>query len=607
MSKPILYKDNETDFSHNGIGILSDCILCEVTEERNGGFELIMKYPSSGIHYSDITDRSIIKAKTNQSDKTQLFRVYARSKPMNGIVTISAAHISYDLSGIPVSPFSASSAGAAMVGFSNNAAVDCPFDFWTDKQTEAAFSVNVPKSIRSCFGGSSGSILDVYGGEFEFDNYTVRLYNSRGENRGVSIRYGKNMTDIKQDENCAAVYTGVYPYWLDANGENLVQLDEKIVNASGNYNFVKIKPLDLSSYFDEQPTQEQLLSRAESYMEENEIGIPTVSLTVSFAQLDQTEEYKGMAFLDRVFLCDTVNVEFPALGVSTTAKATKIIYDVLLDRVKSVTLGSVRTNIVDTVVKQQQSIEKVESPTFLQQAVSNATNWITSGNGYVVISKNEDGQASEILIMDTPDIETATNIWRWNSGGLGYSSTGYAGPYTTAITQDGQIVADFVATGTLNANIIKSGVLQSNDGNFLVNLDTGEISITGYSTSEELEAVNEEIVTIKTESGDLAITLQSIVDNGTTKVVTKIGYTFDDSGLHIQKSGSEIKNTIDDTGMYVTRSGETMLKANADGVEATDLKARNYLIVGEHSRLEDYSNGIDTKRTAVFWIDGEGE
>lgn len=607
MSKPVLYAETETDFTNNGIGILSDCVSCEVTEVRNGEFELTMKYPSSGIHYADITDRAIIKSRINQSDKPQLFRVYSCSKPMNGIVTVSAAHISYDLSGIPVVPFSASSAAEAMAGLKNKSAVDCPFEFWTDKETVATFSSEIPKSIRACLGGSSGSILDVYGGELEFDNYTVKLYNSRGENRGVTIRYGKNLTDIKQDENCSSVYTGVYPYWLDTNGENLLQLDELIVNASGNYNFSKIKTLDLSSYFDERPTQDQLRQRAERYMTENDIGIPKISLTVSFAQLDQTEEYKGMAFLDRVFLCDTVNVEFPALGVSTTAKAIKIVYDVLLDRVKSVTLGSSSSSIIDTVVNQQQAIEKVESPTYLQQAVSNATNWITNGNGYVVISKNDDGQASEILIMDTPDINTAVNVWRWNSGGLGYSSTGYAGPYTTAITQDGKIVADFVTTGVLNANIISSGVLQSNNGNFSFNLDTGEMYITGYSTSEEVNVLTEELLTIKTESGNLAITLQDIVDNGTTKVITKIGYTFDDSGLHIQKGGSEIENTIDDTGMYVTRSGEMMLKANADGVEATDLKAKNYLLIGNYCRIEDYSNGSDTKRTAIFWLDEEGE
>jgi phage minor structural protein len=177
---------------------------------------------------------------------------------MNGIVTVLAEHISYDLSGIPVKPFYASTASSALIGLKNNAVVDCPFDFWTDKSTSANFKVSVPASIRSRLGGVAGSILDVYGGEYEFDNFTVKLHNSRGQNRAVSIRYGKNLTDIQQDQNCSNVATGVYPYWSGVvdDVELLVELPEKIINAPGTYNFVKIRTLDLSSNFETQPTVE---------------------------------------------------------------------------------------------------------------------------------------------------------------------------------------------------------------------------------------------------------------------------------------------------------------------------------------------------------------
>ena len=349
MSYPILYSATETNFDHNGIGILSACVSCEVTEEANGIFELAMQYPMDGVHFAEIGDRAIVKAKADQFRDPQLFRVYAISKPMNGIVTVLAEHISYDLSGIPVKTFSASTAPSALTGLKNNAVVECPFNFWTDKATQANFKVSVPASIRSRLGGVAGSILDVYGGEYEFDNFTVKLHNNRGQNRGVSIRYGKNLTDIQQDQNCSNVATGVYPYWVDSEGAVLVELPEKIVKAPGTYNFVKIRTLDLSSEFETQPTVEQLRSKTESYIKNNNIGVPSVSLTVSFVQLDQTEEYKGLKLLEKVSLFDTVNVEFPALGVSATAKAVKIVYDVVADRVKSVTLGSVRSNIADTI------------------------------------------------------------------------------------------------------------------------------------------------------------------------------------------------------------------------------------------------------------------
>ena len=356
MSYPILYNATETNFDHNGIGILSACVSCEVTEEANGIFELAMTYPMDGVHFADIGDRAIIKAKADQFREPQLFRVYAISKPINGIVTVLAEHISYDLSGIPVKPFSAPTASSALSMLKTNAVVDCPFDFWTDKATQANFKVSVPASIRSRLGGVTGSILDVYGGEYEFDNFTVKLHNNRGQNRGVSIRYGKNLTDIQQDQNCSNVATGVYPYWVDSEGAVLVELPEKIVNAPGTYNFVKIRTLDLSAEFETQPTVDQLRSRTESYIKANNIGVPVVSWSVSFEQLSKSEEYKHLALLERVSLFDTVNVEFPALGVSATAKAVKIVYDVIADRVKSITLGSVRANIADTVAKQGQEI-----------------------------------------------------------------------------------------------------------------------------------------------------------------------------------------------------------------------------------------------------------
>ena len=457
MSYPILYSSTETDFSNNGLGILGDCISCEVTEEANGIFELAMQYPMSGVHYEDIVDRSIIKSKADQFRDQQLFRVYAISKPMSGIVTVLAEHISYDLSGIPVSPFSAQNAPAALSGLKSNAVVDCPFEFWTDKDTSGSFSVPVPSSIRSRLGGITGSILDVYGGEFEFDNYTVKLHNNRGMNRGVSIRYGKNLTDIKQEQNCASVATGIYPYWAgDVDGNTvLVELPEKIIKAKGTYNFVRIRTLDLSSEFEEQPTVDQLRAKAENYVESNNIGVPTVSLSVSFAQLEQSEEYKGLKLLERVSLFETVNVEFPALGVSATAKAVKLIYDALADRVKSITLGSVKANIADTIVEQQQEIAKAPTKTELERAKEAATAWLTNGKGYAYFRKDDLGNIVDILFMDTQDTSTAVNVMRVGQSGIGFSHNGVNGPYESAWTIDGKFVADFIATGTLDAAQVK--------------------------------------------------------------------------------------------------------------------------------------------------------
>ena len=420
--------------------------------------------------------------------------MYAISKPMNGIVTVLAEHISYDLSGIPVKPFSAPTASSALSMLKSNAVVDCPFDFWTDKNTQANFKVSVPASIRSRLGGVAGSILDVYGGEFELDNYTVKLHNHRGTNRGVSIRYGKNLTDIQQDQNCSNVATGVYPYWVDSEGKTLVELPERIVNAPGTYNFVKIRTLDFSSEFETQPTVDQLRAKTESYIKNNDIGVPSVSLTVSFAQLEQTEEYKHLKLLERVSLFDTVNVEFPALNVSATARVVKLVYDGLADRVKSVTLGSVRASIADTIATQQQEIQQTPTKSDLKRAQEAATDWLTNGKGYKVERRDDLGRVIDTLYMDTPDIETAVNIMRVGQSGIGFSHNGINGPYLSAWAIDGSFVADWITAGTLNAALVKvinliAEKLSSVNGDSSLNISGAEIQFS-YKTNETLTLEN---------------------------------------------------------------------------------------------------------------------
>lgn len=478
MSYPILYGSTETNFEHNGFGILSACVSCEVTEEANGIFELAMQYPMDGIHFEDIQSRSIIKAKLDQFREPQLFRVYNISNPsMNGIVKISAQHISYDLSGIPVAPFTADGVASALAGLKSNAVVDCPFKFWTDKATTGKFTVPHPASIRSRLGGVQGSILDIYGGEYEFDNFAVKLHNNRGMDRGVSVRYGKNLLSLKQEENCQNIATGIYPYWSDPETGAIVQLPEKIVNAPGEYDFEKIRTVDFTSYFQEQPTEEQLRSATERYIKNNEIGVPIVSLDVSFVQLQKSEEYKHLQLLERVSLFDTLSVEFPALKVSAMAKAVKIVYNVLLDRVEAVTLGSVRANIADTIVEQQKQIEQAPTKTDLQLAKEAATAWLTNGKGYKVERRSADGIVIDTLYLDTPDIDTAVNVLRIGQSGIGFSHSGVNGPYESAWTIDGNFVADFINSGTLNAALIKSGTIISKDGAISLDLSEGTLSI----------------------------------------------------------------------------------------------------------------------------------
>lgn len=453
--KPILFPSTATEFNTQGLGVLTDAISCTVTEERNGAFELTMQYPDTGVHFAEITDRCIIYAIPSPYRAPQPFRIYRITRPMDGIIMVYAQHITYDLSGVPLNPFTAVNAPDALSKLSLNAAVDSPFTFWTDKATVASFAVSTPSSTRSVLGGSSGSILDVYGGEYEWDGFTVRLYGHRGYDNGVVISYGKNLTDIEQDRNISNVATGIYPYWTNAEGA-LVTCDPKIVNAPGTYDFTRVVPVDFSNDFETQPTPAQLRARAEKYVEDNKIGIPKTSITASFVQLEQFPEYEDLALLEKCDLCDTVTIRYPRLGVEAKAEIVKIETDVLLERYNSVEIGDVRTNIADTIVGQQQEIKQKPSETYLREAVLALTETILGASGGAVrlLDTNNDGMPDTLYIADDPDPTKARNVWRFNHEGWGASDSGYNGPFSYGATLKNGMVADFITAGTLNADLV---------------------------------------------------------------------------------------------------------------------------------------------------------
>ena len=453
--KPILFPSTATEFNTQGLGVLTDAISCTVTEERNGAFELTMQYPDTGVHFAEITDRCIIYAIPSPYRAPQPFRIYRITRPMNGIIMVYAQHITYDLSGVPLNPFTAVNAPDALSKLSLNAAVDSPFTFWTDKSTVASFAVSTPSSTRSVLGGSSGSILDVYGGEYEWDGFTVRLYGHRGYDNGVVISYGKNLTDIEQDRNISNVATGIYPYWTNAEGA-LVTCDPKIVNAPGTYDFTRVVPVDFSNEFETQPTPAQLQARAEKYVEDNKIGIPKTSITASFVQLEQFPEYEDLALLEKCDLCDTVTIRYPQLGVEAKAEIVKIETDVLLERYNSVEIGDVRTNIADIIVGQQQEIKQKPSETYLREAVLALTETILGASGGAVrlLDTNNDGMPDTLYIADDPDPTKARKVWRFNHEGWGASSNGYNGPFSYGATLENGMVADFITAGTLNADLV---------------------------------------------------------------------------------------------------------------------------------------------------------
>ena len=493
---PIIYPAGAPDVRNNGLGRLSEATKCLVTEERNGQYELEMQYPITGRHYKEIVEERIIAARHDDSDDIQPFRIYKITRPMNGIVTVSARHISYQLSKVAVMPFAANTCAEALAGMIANSVGDCPFTIWTDKLLEANFSVDVPSSFRSLLGGTSGSILDVYGpGEYEWDKFTVKFHTHRGSNQDVMIRYGKNLTDVKKTTDTSNLWTGILPYWAgtdEAEQAILVTLPEKVIYSDMAESFVyrMVIPVDLSSAFQEQPTVEQLRSRAQAYVNANAAdGIPA-SIDVSFVALWQTEEYKNWAPLQKLKLCDTVTVYHKGLGIENKAKIVSVTYDVILERYEKMTIGEVKTNLGDSIRQISEEIKKdVPTSASVSQAISLATNILSgSTGGNIVINTNEKGQPIEILSMNTADIKTATKILKIDKNGISVSKAGYSGAFTVLLDIDGKLDAAALK-GIIDAALVKSGILSDKQSNVTWNMATGaftgkNVTITKLTATE---------------------------------------------------------------------------------------------------------------------------
>ena len=338
---PCLYDSREMKFDQNGIGKLADAQSCTVTEKRNGSYELKLICPADGIHAEMLEEGNIILAKPSDTMQPQPFRIYKITTPIDGKLEVQARHISYQLNFITVSPFAAGSCQAVMTGLKDHAASECPFSIWTDVASSTAFTVSVPASFRSCLGGMDYSVLDTYGGEFEWDRYLVKFHKARGADHNVHIIYGKNLTDFKMEKSIENTITGVHPYWVDNETQAVMELPEKVVLFSKkSVPYQKITVLDCTSAFQEKPSEAALREYAQNYIDTTDLTEPEIDITIDFVQLWNTPGYEDVVEAERVSLCDTVHVYISKLGIEVSSKVTETEYDSLLERYNSITLSN---------------------------------------------------------------------------------------------------------------------------------------------------------------------------------------------------------------------------------------------------------------------------
>lgn len=476
---PILYEAKTSDFTGNGTGFLKDATECMVKEVRNGTFELTLKYPENGVYADKLTEDAIIKAKPNNKDNDQLFRIYKSGKTIAGVNTFYAEHISYELNSNPICQpvIEGKNPQQAIEQVLSQAAVPNNYTAWSDIQTRNSTGVDDVISVRKMLGGVEGSILDTWGGEYQFDNFTIKLWKSRGKDTGETIRYGKNLITAEQEKNIANTVTAIFPYARYKKDETseeeiLVKLSEGIIKTpnADRYARLKCEPVDFSDKFkDGVVITEDMLRKVATAYAQSGIDEPSISIKASFQDMNKIKGNENLATFNSIDLCDIVTVIIEKLDIDVKAKVVSYTYNVLKERAEKVEIGETRTNLTkqitaeskeqaDRIIKTATFSEKLEAS--LKQRIADATAAITGNSGgYVVLYPPENPQ--EIFVMDTPDTKTAKNVWRWNKAGLGHSSNGVNGPFNVAIQQDGTIIADFIGAGELDGMLIKAGMVKA--------------------------------------------------------------------------------------------------------------------------------------------------
>ena len=423
-------------------------------------------------------------------------------------------------------------------------------------------------------GGVEGSILDTWGGEYQFDNFTIKLWKERGKDTGETIRYGKNLITAEQEKNIANAVTAIFPYARykkdeTSDDEILVKLSEGIIKTpnADRYARLKCEPVDFSDKFkDGTVITEDMLRKVATAYAQSGIDEPSISIKASFQDMNKIKGNENLATFNSIDLCDTVTVIIEKLGIDVKAKVVSYTYNVLKERAESVEIGETRTNLTkqitaeskeqaDRIIKTATFSEKLEAS--LKQRIADATAAITGNSGgYVVLYPPENPQ--EIFVMDTPDTKTAKNVWRWNKAGLGHSSNGVNGPFNVAIQQNGTIIADFIGAGELDGMLIKAATIKA------------ESLSVEYKNS------------VKKEAQDFADTAESNANTATDNKLKKYSTTEEmKTALTVQagKISSEVSET------YETKETVTQ-KITAANTAAQ--KAANQAESNANTNLENY-------------------
>ena len=358
--KPILHSRTYAGGTDTLIGTLTDATSCVVIEQRNGEYELEMEYLPTGVLANSLTTGAVILAVPFYGADPQPFRVYNVEKTLTGTMAVNAHHISYDLTKVYLQYFADTTGITATLAAIKSNLIQQSGDttdwtFTNDGITNetSVFSHPEPTTVRAALGGVEGSLLDTFGGEFEWDGFDVILHKNRGEDRGVHIRYAGNLLEFTRTEDYENAYTHVMVYWFDEEtGNKTTSLSYPVHDlVASDFTQSRTAVINITDQYETQPNRATLNPVAQGYATKL-TSKPTIGLEVKFVDLNSTTEGGAEA---PVLLCDTLHVIDPVRDVSISAKVIETKWNVLLDRYDEVTVGTKGKNIADTISGLQSS------------------------------------------------------------------------------------------------------------------------------------------------------------------------------------------------------------------------------------------------------------
>lgn len=534
---PKLFDKSATTFTTNGIGRL-DCISCEVTEERNGYFTLTMVVPTNTLYFDQISEGQLIVVTPNHTQTNQAFEIYEISKPINNRVTVKANHISYRQSYIPVKPFTATGITDTLSGLLSNALESSPFTFQTTiTNEESTYNQLRPASLRSRLGGTDGSLLDVFGGEYLWDNFTTHLLLHRGSDNGVELRLGKNITDLIQTKSLENTITGVLPVWMDEDEGIYLYGDIQYSSNVDDYAIHRTIILDLSDQFTEyMPTVNQLNQAGLEYVSQPSISLPSTNIKLSYIDLADTEEG---GVLERVNLCDTVKVVLPSLDISYKAKVISYTFDVLRERTINVEIGSAKSTISKTIT----------------DLVGDVSSVVKTGKKLISVTQSINRELGEVQTTVASVEEKAD----------------------TAVSTTSQLQIDL------------SGIQTQ--------VTDTQTSLENYATKDELAQTSSSLSTsISQTAENITLNINSINNTVTEQgnQLTELNSYFDftSSGLTIGKSDSEVKLALENDELsFNDNTNKLAWLDSSDGLGASALSIGDANTQANRWRIFTRSNG----------------